>query len=91
MLKNNLDISEEFADSAAQRLLVCKNPVYLQAIIQHMKTGQEVFLANNRYNTKSLMYDFGMDYLNAILMLVWIDNAPDEALSALDDGIDDIV
>lgn len=91
ILREKLNLSAEFADSSTKQLFDCKNKIYLQAIECYAQSGHKTFLQKNRYNTESLMNDFGMDYLNAVLMLVWIEEEPDEAMSALDDGIDDII
>lgn len=90
-LQNCLHISSTFADSAAERLIECENQVYLQAILEFIRTGKMQYLSKETYHTEKLMQDFGMDYLNAVLMLVWIEEEPEEALTALDSGIDDIV
>lgn len=91
MLREKMGISEEFALSASERLMLCKNPIYLNSILNYIKTGQKAFLNKDRYNTEILMKNYGMDYLNAVLMLVWIEEEPDEALSALDEGVYEII
>ena len=91
VLLANLSISEKFAASAAERLINCGEPKYLDSVIQFAKSGNRTFLAEGKYDTNVLQSMYQMDYLNAVLMLVWIKADPQTALSALDSGFDDIV
>lgn len=91
LLRNNLSISEEFARSAAIRLLNCEEKQYLESVISYAKTRKRQYLAKDKYNTDLLQSQYNMDYLNSVLMLVWITTDPKAALSALDSGYDEIV
>ena len=75
-------ISEKFAKSASERLLKCGDKQHLDSVINYIKTGIPTYLAVDKYNT---------DYLNSVLMLVWIVEDTKTALSALDSGYDEIV
>lgn len=91
LLLANLSISEKFASSAAERLIKCRDPKYLNSVIQFAQCGIRTFLSEGKYDTDILQSMYQMDYLNAVLMLVWIEADPQTALSALDSGFDDIV
>lgn len=90
LLINGLSISEEFAKSASERLLKCEEKQYLDSVISYAKTGKKTYLAIDKYNTNLLQSQYNMDYLNSVLMLVWIIADPKTALSALDSGYDEI-
>lgn len=91
LLLANLSISEKFAASAAERLINCEDSKYLNSVIDFAKTGNKTFLAEGKYNTDVLQSVYQMNYLNAVLMLVWIVADSQTALSALDSGFDNIV
>lgn len=91
LLINSLSISEKFAKSASERLFNCEEKLYLESVISYAKTGKKTYLAVDKYNTDLLQSQYNMDYLNSVLMLVWIVADPKTALSALDSGYDEIV
>lgn len=91
LLMKGFSISEKFAKSASERLLKCGDKQYLDSVINYIKTGIPTYLAVDKYNTDLLQSQYNMDYLNSVLMLVWIVEDTKTALSALDSGYDEIV
>jgi len=89
-LIKHFHISEKFAKSASDRLSNCPNCSYINAIYEYVKSGKKKYIEIDDYNTDNLQKDFNMDYLNAVLMLVWIETDKETALLALSSGYDDI-
>lgn len=90
LLVRNLAISEAFAKSAADRLIGCSEKKFVESVINYANTGNKTYLKEDNYDTDLLQSEYSMDYLNAVLMLVWLVTDPRTAKSALDSGYDDI-
>lgn len=90
LLLDSLGITETFAESASKRLLECRDSSIASAVIEYAQKGNETYLEKNGYNTDILQKEYDMDYLNAALMIAWLETDPMTAKSALDAGYDDV-
>lgn len=88
ILISKLNMSNNFAKNIIKRLEKCLNQTYFDAVLKYATSEQMTLLTLNGYDTNFLMDEYGMDYVNAVLMLVWIEESSEEAISALDAGID---
>lgn len=91
LLTQKLGISQTFAESAAGKLYGCRDSRYLEAVENYANTGNMRFLEKDQFTTRRIMQSMEMDYLNAVLMLVWLETNPEEAAFALNSGYDLIV
>lgn len=90
LLVDALGISEVFAESASKRLLECSDSSIASSVIEYAQKGNKTYLEKRGYNTDILQKEYDMDYLNAALMIAWLETDPMTAKSALDAGYDDV-
>lgn len=83
-----LGFSPEEADEVAERLLRLSGQTR-QALESWMATGEiDTTLDIKGYTIPRLMKEFGMTFPAALLTLEWIIRSPEEAISALEEGMD---
>lgn len=63
-------------------------PLYREALSAWIEGGDQRLLTVNGVSTRDLMRMLGINYPNAVSMLLWIEDAPDAALAAIGSGID---
>lgn len=64
------------------------NPRYYDALSAWIEKGDQRFLTVNGISTRDLMRSLGINYPNAISMLLWVEDDPETAMAAMNTGID---
>jgi len=61
---------------------------YQEALTAWIEKGDQRLLTVNGISTRDLMRTLGINYPNAVSMLLWVEDDPDTALAAIGTGID---
>lgn len=61
---------------------------YQEALSAWVEKGDQRLLTVNGISTRDLMRTLGINYPNAVSMLLWVEDDPDTALAAIGTGID---
>ena len=74
--------------SRFSNMLPSHDPKYTEALFAWATQGDKRLLSSQGVSTRDIMRDLGVDYPNAVSMIIWIEDDPENALSALNTGID---
>ena len=61
---------------------------YQEALSAWVEKGDQRLLTVNGVSTRDLMRTLGINYPNAVSILLWVEDDPDTALAAIGTGID---